>query len=90
MGGDASPFIAYLYHCWCEYCFMVYLGKSNTDLARDISENNKYLDDIVVVIYLGFGDVTKVQYLYHQLPVGNKHQIPYYILWVLFSVFRYI
>ena len=66
MGGNASPFIADLFLAWQEYCFMDSLVKSNTEsnleLARQLSLNSRYLDDIAVINFLGFGATAKLIY----------------------------
>ena len=66
MGGNASPFIADLYLAWHEYCYMEKLAKSKLDsdrkLARTLSLNSRYLDDIANVNFLGFGKIAKEIY----------------------------
>ena len=66
MGGNASPFIADLYLAWHEFCFMSKLmsSKSSTDhkLAKVLSSNSRYLDDIAVINYLNFGNIAKQIY----------------------------
>ena len=66
MGGNASPFIADLYLAWDEYCFMEKLAKSQTledkILAKLLSNNSRYIDDIAVVNFLGFGSISKLIY----------------------------
>ena len=66
MGGNASPFIADLYLAWHEYCYMYKLSKSKSEsdinLAKCLSNNSRYIDDISVVNYLGFGSIAKVIY----------------------------
>ena len=66
MGGNASPFIADLYLAWHEFCFMNRLmsSKLSTDhkLAKILSANSRYLDDIAVINYLNFGNIAKQIY----------------------------
>ena len=66
MGGNASPFIADLYLAWNEYNYMYELGKSKTEsdkkLAKLLSRNSRYIDDIAVINYLGFGKIAKQIY----------------------------
>ena len=66
MGGNASPFIADLYLAWHEYCFMYALSKSKLEtdikLANILSSNSRYIDDIAVINYLGFGNIAKKIY----------------------------
>ena len=66
MGGNASPFIADLYLAWHEYCYMYKLSKSKSEsdinLAKCLSNNSRYIDDISVVNYLGFGSIAKTIY----------------------------
>ena len=68
MGGNASPFIADLYLAWHEYCFMFTLSKSKLEedkrLARLLSNNSRYIDDISVINFLDFGSVAKR--IYHK------------------------
>ena len=63
MGRNASPFIADLYLAWDEYCFMELLSKSKSDndrnLAKLLSNNCRYIDDISVINFLGFGNIAK-------------------------------
>ena len=49
MGGNASTFIADLYFSLCEYCYMTKVVKTNYALAKLLSYNRKYLDDICTV-----------------------------------------
>ena len=66
MGGNASPFIADLYLAWDEFCFMDKLVKSKNkvdhELAKLLSNNCRYLDDIAVVNFLGFDSVARQIY----------------------------
>ena len=68
MGGNASPFIADLCLAWAEYCFIVELPKSKNpsdfELAKVLSNNSRYIDDISVVNFLGFGELSKR--IYHK------------------------
>ena len=61
MGGNASPFIADLCLAWAEYQFMVQLVKTKDPadykLARILSNNSRYIDDISVINFLGFGEL---------------------------------
>ena len=70
MGGNASPFIADLCLAWAEYCYMMELSKSKDEndikLARRLSNNSRYIDDISVLNYLGFGGLAKKIY-HHSL-----------------------
>ncbi len=58
--------IADLYLAWHEYCYMYKLSKSKSEsdinLAKCLSNNSRYIDDISVVNYLGFGSIAKVIY----------------------------
>ena len=66
MGGNASPFIADLYLAWSEYCYMEKLSRSKLDydikLANLFSKNSRYIDDIAVINFLGFGSIAKEIY----------------------------
>lgn len=68
MGGNASPFIADLCLAWAEYCFMMELSKSKDpsdfELAKDLNNNSRYIDDISVLNFLGFGELAKR--IYHK------------------------
>ena len=46
MGDIASPFIADLYLSLCEYCYMTSVIKTDNALAKLLSYNYRYLDDI--------------------------------------------
>ena len=63
MGGNASPFIADLYLAWDEFCTMDKLvkskNKSDNDLAKCLSNNSRYIDDISVINFLGFDSIAK-------------------------------
>ena len=62
MGGSASPFIADLYLSWCEYCFIIKVVKTDYALAKLLSYNCRYLDDICTVYLQYFGDIAKDMY----------------------------
>ena len=68
MGGNASPFIADLCLAWAEYKYMLELSKSKSSsdfkLAKILSNNSRYIDDISVINYLGFGELAKQ--IYHK------------------------
>ena len=57
MGGNASPFIADLNLSWCEYCYMTKVVKSDYTLAKLLSYNCRYLDDICTINLQNFGDI---------------------------------
>ena len=79
MGGNASPFIADLFLAWQEFCFMERLIKSGLDsdlqLAKKLSNNSRYLDDIAVLNYLGFGAIAKS--IYHHSCILEESQYGY-------------
>ena len=60
------PFIADLYLAWHEYCYMYKLSKSKLEsdinLAKTLSNNSRYIDDISVINHLGFGSIAKEIY----------------------------
>ena len=75
MGGNASPFIADLCLAWAEYSFMLKLSKSKLEadikLAKSLSYNSRYIDDIAVANMLSFGSVAKR--IYHDsLPLEES------------------
>nr|NIQ20721.1 hypothetical protein [Gammaproteobacteria bacterium] len=55
MGGNASPFIADLFLAWREYKFIAENIKHNFSLVKSLSNNSRYIDDILVLNYLDFG-----------------------------------
>ena len=59
MGGNASPFIADLYLSWCEYCYVTKLTKTDYNLAKILSYNCRYLDDICTVNLKDFDTISK-------------------------------
>ena len=59
MGGNASPFIADLYLSWCEYCYVTKLTKTDYNLAKRLSYNCRYLDDICTVNLKDFDTISK-------------------------------
>ena len=59
MGGNASPFIAELYLSWCEYCYMTKVVKTDYTLAKLLSYNCRYLEDIGTINLQNFGDIAK-------------------------------
>ena len=62
MGGNASPFIADLYLSWCGYCYMTKVVKTDYTLAKLLSHNGRYLDDICTINKQNFGDIAKDKY----------------------------
>ena len=74
MGGNASPFIADLYLSWHEFCFMEALKKSKLDadyaLAKLLSTNSRYIDDIAILNFLNFGTIA--ERIYHPSLVLEK------------------
>ena len=68
MGGNASPFIADLCLAWAEYTFMMDLSESkepaDIKLCKQLSNNSRYIDDISVLNYLSFGELSKR--IYHE------------------------
>ena len=57
MGGNAFPFIADLYLSWCEYCYMTKIVKTDYAMAKLLSYNCRYLDDICTVNFKYLGDI---------------------------------
>ena len=64
MGGNASPFIANLYLSWCKYCYMTKIVKTDYAMAKLLSYNCRYLDDICTVNFKYFGDIAIYIYIY--------------------------
>ena len=59
MGGNASPLNPALYLLWCEYCYMTKVVKTDYTLAKLLSYNCRYLDDICTINIQNFGDIAK-------------------------------
>ena len=63
MGGNASPLIADLFLMSLEFKFMRDMVDSKNpdklDLAKKLSNNSRYIDDILVCNYSSFIDVAK-------------------------------
>jgi hypothetical protein len=47
MGGNCSPFIADLYLAWFKFEYMSELVNNNYSLAKQLSYNSRYIDDIL-------------------------------------------
>ncbi len=62
MGDNCSPFLADLYLSWLEYKYMMNLIKTDKGLARKLSNNCRFQDDIQVINYLGFDRIAKEIY----------------------------
>ena len=62
MGGNASPFIADLFLAWREYKFITDNIKNNFALVKKLSNNSRYIDDILVLNYLDFGELAEKIY----------------------------
>ena len=64
-GGNASPFIADLFLSHLEYKYM--MDKNNPiNLKHALSNNKRYLDDILVLNVKDFIDISKI-YIYQSL-----------------------
>jgi hypothetical protein len=63
MGGNASPLIADLYLAWCEFSYISNLKKSDFQLAKVLSYNSRYIDDILVLNCTEFGNIAKKKQL---------------------------
>ena len=50
--------IADLFLTWCEFSYMIVLVKSNFSLAKTLSKNSHSTDVILVIKYIGFGDLS--------------------------------
>lgn len=62
MGGNASPLIADLYLAWCEYTYISEIKKTDVQLAKILSNNSRYIDDILVLNFTDFGNIAKCIY----------------------------
>ena len=62
MGGNASPFIADLYLSWCKYYYMTKIIKTDNAMAKLLSYNCRYLDDVCTVILKYFSDIANDVY----------------------------
>ena len=67
MGGNASPFIADLYLSWCEYCYMTKIVKTDYAMAKLLSYNCTYLDNICKVNFKYFGDIAIYIYIWQHI-----------------------
>ena len=80
MGGNASPFIADLCLAWAEYSFMMELSKSvdpaDIQLCKLLSNNSRYIDDISVLNYLSFGELSKR--IYHEELILEESSFGYH------------
>ncbi len=80
MGGNASPFIADLCLAWAEYKFMKDLSNSKVasdfKLAKTLSNNCRYIDDISVINYLSFGELAKR--IYHDELILEESDFGYH------------
>ena len=62
MGSNCSPLLADLYLSWLEYEFMQKLIKSDFSLAKKLSFNARYIDDIACINILNFIEIAKEIY----------------------------
>ena len=62
MGGNCSPFIADLYLSWLEYKFMKDLMRTDFPLAKKLSSNSRYIDDIITPNIPNFLDIASSIY----------------------------
>ena len=60
MGDKASTLIADLYLSWCEYCYVTKLTKTDYILAKRLSYNCRYLDDICIVNLKDLDTITDI------------------------------
>ena len=58
MGGNCSPLIADLYLSWLEYKYVLdIMNKKNFTLAKSLSSNSRYIDDIITPNTTNFLDI---------------------------------
>ena len=57
MGGNCSPLIADLYLSWLEYKYVTDTMKNNFPLAKQLSYNSRYIDDIITPNISNFLDI---------------------------------
>ena len=62
MGGNCSPLIADLYLSWLEYKFMKDLMPTDFPLAKKLSSNSRYIDDIITPNIPNFLDIASSIY----------------------------
>ena len=55
MGGNCSQDMADIHLIWREYTYMIRLMKTNFDLAKKLSNNSRYIDDIATLNIDNFG-----------------------------------
>ena len=70
-GGNASPFIADLHLSWCEYSYMTKIIKTDYAMAKLLSYNCRYVDDICTINFKYFGDIAKIWDLYIRVVNGK-------------------
>ena len=73
MGDNCSPFLADLYLSWLEFKFMKEIMVSDKKLAKQLSNNSRYLDDISVLNFTNFGFVSRRIYP-EELPLENTNE----------------
>ena len=71
MGGNCSPLIADLYLSWLEYKYMKELLKTDFALAKKLSSNSRYIDDIITPNINNFLDIASSIYP-SELPLENS------------------
>ena len=72
MGSNCSPLLADLYLTWLEFDFMQKLNKEDKVLARILSFNSRYIDDIACPNVENFLEIAKQIYP-DEIPLeGNK------------------
>ena len=86
MGGNASSFIADLYLSWCVYCYMTKIVKTDYTLAKLLSYNCRYLDDICTMNVQNFGDIAKDIYDNTLLLEGSTCSYKQDTFWIFISV----
>ena len=57
MGGNCSPLIADLYLSWLEYKYVTNTMKNNFPMAKQLSYNSRYIDDIITPNISNFLDI---------------------------------
>ena len=77
IGGNASLSIADLYLSWCEYFYMTKVVKTDYAMAKLLSYNCRFLNDICTVNLKYFGDIAK--YIYNILLLEVSTFVDLYI-----------
>ena len=84
IGGNASHLIADIYVSWCEYCYTTKVLNTDYALAKLLSYNCKYLDDICTVsIFVTLPKTYSTTHCYWKVVPIVTNKTPF---WIFISV----